>query len=190
MIENNKELWATIKEAPIYSISNHGKVRNNLTQTILRSYAVNKWGHQSVNLRYKRKDRRRLVHRLVLTEFVGNCPKNMETRHLDGNPLNNYLGNLCWGTRRENGQDSVRHGTAFLNRKLTAERVKQIRHRYSMGKQTMVEISIDFGLSLSMISRIINKNRWRNVSDAKNLKQSSQVLLPNKRIQNELPKRS
>lgn len=162
MTEKN-ELWLTIKEAPIYSISNYGKVRNNLTQRIMRSYAVNKWGHQKVNLRYRQKNYHRLVHRLVLTGFVGDCPEKMECRHLDGNPLNNYLGNLRWGTKRENGQDSVRHGTSFLNRKLTVNGVRQIQSRYAMGKQTMLEIAIDFGVSLSMVSRIVNKNRWRNV---------------------------
>lgn len=34
----------------------------------------------------------------------------METRHLDGDPGNNALSNLCWGTRQENAQDKVRHG--------------------------------------------------------------------------------
>lgn len=54
---------------------------------------------------------RRYIHRLVLQAFVGPCPDGSECRHLDGNPRNNRLENLCWGTRKENTADSVRHGT-------------------------------------------------------------------------------
>lgn len=51
------------------------------------------------------------VARLVLETFVGPCPDGMECRHLDGNKLNDDLENLCWGTRYENIQDKVIHGT-------------------------------------------------------------------------------
>lgn len=52
------------------------------------------------------------VHRLVLFAFVGPPPEGQMCRHLDGNPANNHLENLTWGTLRENWEDSVRHGTA------------------------------------------------------------------------------
>jgi hypothetical protein len=49
------------------------------------------------------------VHRLILTTFCGECPAGMECRHLDGNPANNHLINLAWGTKKENGADKVKH---------------------------------------------------------------------------------
>lgn len=52
-----------------------------------------------------------LVHQLILETFVGKHPEGMECRHLDDNKQNNKLNNLCWGTRSENQQDSLRHGT-------------------------------------------------------------------------------
>ena len=67
-------------------------------------------GHMSVFLG---RDDQRLVHRLVLEAFVGPCPEGMECRHLDGNPGNNRLDNLAWGTPKENFADSMRHGTAY-----------------------------------------------------------------------------
>lgn len=51
------------------------------------------------------------VHVCVLEAFVGPCPEGMETRHLNGNPSDNRLDNLCWGTPKENGEDRIRHGT-------------------------------------------------------------------------------
>lgn len=50
------------------------------------------------------------VHRLVLEAFVGPCPDGMETRHRDGDPTNNRLSNLCWGTPAENAEDKKSQG--------------------------------------------------------------------------------
>src|SRR4051794_38431819 len=66
-------------------------------------------GHCTVELG---RDNIRFIHRLVLEAFVGPCPDGLECRHLDGDPGNNLLSNLKWGTRLENFQDSVKHGTA------------------------------------------------------------------------------
>lgn len=52
------------------------------------------------------------VHRIVLEAFRGPCPDGWECRHLDGNPRNNRLGNLAWGTSSENKHDAIRHGTS------------------------------------------------------------------------------
>ena len=51
------------------------------------------------------------IHRLVLMAFVGPCPEGMECCHKDGNPENNRLDNLRWGTKSSNTKDSIRHGT-------------------------------------------------------------------------------
>lgn len=50
------------------------------------------------------------IHVLVCEAFHGPRPEGTVVRHLDGNPLNNSAGNLCWGTQSENGFDTVRHG--------------------------------------------------------------------------------
>ena len=47
----------------------------------------------------------RTIHSLVAAAFLGPRPAGQEVRHLDGNPLNNTLGNLAYGTRSENRQD-------------------------------------------------------------------------------------
>lgn len=51
------------------------------------------------------------VHKLVLNAFVGIRPENLQARHLDGDPSNNRLDNLAWGTGSENTNDRVFHGT-------------------------------------------------------------------------------
>lgn len=55
------------------------------------------------------------VHKLVLNAFVGPAPADKpHGRHLNGNPQDNRLENLAWGSAKENYEDSVRHGTAYL----------------------------------------------------------------------------
>lgn len=67
-------------------------------------------GHLTVDLWRHGKGHDRLVHRMVLEAFVGACPAGMEACHRDGEPSNNCVGNLYWGTRSENMHDLVRHG--------------------------------------------------------------------------------
>ncbi|UCR74409.1 HNH endonuclease [Mycobacterium phage Ritam007] len=60
-----------------------------------------------------------LVHRLVLTAFVGACPDGMEGCHNDGDRSNNRLDNLRWDSRTENNHDAVRHRTNWQSKKTT-----------------------------------------------------------------------
>lgn len=52
-----------------------------------------------------------LIHYLVLLTFDKPKPEGLECRHLNGIRTDNSLENLCWGTRSENQQDSIRHRT-------------------------------------------------------------------------------
>lgn len=67
-------------------------------------------GHLSVPLTSASACRNALVHRLVLIAFVGPPPPGMHALHSDGDPANNRLSNLRWGTPSENSFDAVRHG--------------------------------------------------------------------------------
>ena len=71
------------------------------------------------------------VHQLVMKTFVGEPPKGCEVLHSDGNPANNRLDNLRYGTRRENIADVYRQGRAM--KKLTTEEVNQIRFGLATG---------------------------------------------------------
>lgn len=55
--------------------------------------------------------RTRLVHQVVAEAFHGPRPAGLETRHLDGDLLNNRSENLAYGTHGDNVADSVLHGT-------------------------------------------------------------------------------
>lgn len=91
------------------------------------------------------------VHKLVALAFLGPRPKGQDIRHLDGNPKNNSLENLAYGTRAENIYDVTRIGKAW--RKLTADNVKDIRSRIALGEKGSA-IARLYGVSQGSISAI------------------------------------
>jgi hypothetical protein len=113
----------------LYSVSNLGRVRSEhrmahrtdgKTQTvharILRSVPDPK-GYLRVNLFRDNTGVTRYNHLMVMAAFVGPLPDHLETRHLNGNPKDNRLVNLAYGTRSENFLDAVQHGTHRNSRK-------------------------------------------------------------------------
>lgn len=108
------------------------------------------------------------VHRLVLEIFRGPCPDGAEGRHLDGDPINNRLENLSWGTHTENIRDSIRHGTrprgeVVASSKLTEDDVRLIRARLEEGVPQR-KIAEEFGVAQTLISRIARRGIWGHVA--------------------------
>jgi hypothetical protein len=105
------EVWKLVPEYDgKYEISDQGRVRSfqrDPQGRILRPSRM-PGGHLSVALG---RGNSQCVHKLVLLAFVGVAPDKHECRHLNGDPADNRLENLCWGTRSENIKDAVRHGT-------------------------------------------------------------------------------
>jgi len=71
-------------------------------------------GHIQVKLSLDGACKQGRVHRIVMLAFAGAQPAGCEVCHNDGNPANNSLTNLRWGTRSENLYDRVRHGTHHM----------------------------------------------------------------------------
>ena len=116
------EIWKPILNYEgLYSVSDTGRVQSKArisTGNYHRCVSERKLkldtdrdGYKRVRLSKNGKKTRYSVHRLVLLTFIGECPAGQETRHLDGNPSNNNLKNLAWGTRADNYNDRKLHGT-------------------------------------------------------------------------------
>lgn len=91
---------------------------------------------------------------LVLETFVGPRPGDLLVRHLDGNPANDALENIAWGTASENQMDAVRHGTSggFSNARLTEDQVRAIRDARNTVLQK--DLAIKFGICKTTVCRI------------------------------------
>lgn len=102
----------------------------------------------------------RLLHRIILECFVGPRPRGAECRHLDGNPRNNALSNLCWGTHAENTSDSRRLGRFAT--KLTEDQAREIRRRRLAGEDRRA-LAAEFGTSPMNVSSIANRQSWKHL---------------------------
>jgi hypothetical protein len=107
------------------------------------------------------------LHRVMLTLFK-RPPKPGEVgRHLDGNPANNTLSNLAWGTAVENWDDSRRHGTAQVGSKhgmakLTEAQVAEIRAT-PRTQGSLRGLAKQYGVSKVLIGKIRSGEVWRHV---------------------------
>jgi len=143
-------------------------------------------GYPSIMLQIKKKIYKKYISRIVLETFVGRCPKGWQCRHLDGNPLNNNLNNLKWGTRSENQMDRLRHGTdhrgekhgmsklkkedVFEIRKLAYENLKtfQSRRKKDLGSGYK-KIAKKFGVLPSTIGHVVRRSTWGWLKDTETL---------------------
>lgn len=111
------EVWRDIRGyRGLYQISNYGQVKRLSgvqckCDRILKQTRTSKYSpYLRIGL-YKNHVRKLFkIHRLVLETFIGPKPRDRETRHLDGNPHNNRLDNLIYGTHLENMRDKVIQG--------------------------------------------------------------------------------
>lgn len=87
-----------------------GPTRRRWPSTVLRGVPLHD-GHLRVTFVAPRRRHILRVHILVLETFIGPRPDGKLGCHDDGNPANNALDNLYWGTPSENQMDRVRHGT-------------------------------------------------------------------------------
>ena len=105
------------------------------------------------------------VHALLLDAFIGPRPKNSEVRHLDGNPKNNSLDNLCYGTVKENADDRGKHGknrcgSNHPRAKLTESSVIESRQQYMLGEST-ASLARRHNVSESTMRNAIKGKTWR-----------------------------
>lgn len=160
------EVWRTIPGLDgLYEVSNIGRVRSLPRERtngrirkirLLSGYMVVYIG---LGLRGKKT---LLVHRLVLEAFVGPCPEGYEAAHNNGNSTDNRLENLRWATKKENGRDKIRHGTArrvgVAKQKLTADDADFVRANHKKIRQA--DLAAMFGVHKSTIQRIHSGERY------------------------------
>lgn len=121
-------------------------------------------GYIPIHLRdVGRKGRRTHLHRLVAETHVSKAPfLNACVRHLDGNPTNNKVENLAWGTYLDNENDKLSHGThrsRITNAKLTPEKMEMARAMRVSGATTNA-IAKAIGVSRPTISRLLSGATW------------------------------
>lgn len=160
------EVWTDVVGIPAYSVSSLGRVRNKRFGRIVTPKSGDRYLYFAYGLGPKTRSKR--VHRAVVESFLGPPPFHMaHTRHLDGNPLNNKLSNLIWGTASENNADRKRHGThdggvQNSRSRFTVEQVREIRMAPKV-RGMPGKLAKKFGVSASAVRNVILGTRYKDV---------------------------
>lgn len=107
------------------------------------------------------------IHVLVMLVFAGPRPEGLEVRHLDGVKTNNRLENLAYGTKSENMEDAIRHGSKIVGEthylaKLTNAQVLEIRRLRHDGT-TPSDIATLFGVTSHYVTKICSRQIWKRI---------------------------
>lgn len=165
MAQVTKIEWRAIPSAPGYEVSTDGQIRSS--RCVMRQQ-VAKGGYLYVYVYSGGRQTMRKVwaHIAVLEAFVGSAPEGEETRHLDGDPTHNTVGNLAWGTPLENAADKARHGTQprgeqSASAKLSEADVLEIRRLH--GTVSLRKLGERFGVSHTAIRRAATGAKWSHI---------------------------
>jgi hypothetical protein len=169
------EIWKTVAGFPKYDVSNWGRLRSRHSSTLkpfgvrhaLHSPHVDKNGYSRVILRENGVKRSASIHRLVIGTFSPQDDTSLECRHLNGDPTDNHLANLRWGTHAENMADMSLHGRSNKGSrcptaKLNEDQVLEIKERIAAGER-QCRIAKEFGVSQATICDIKKRRRWDHV---------------------------
>lgn len=117
---------------------------------------------------------KRRVHSLVMEAFVGPRPNGAHVRHLNGEPADNRLVNLTYGTPKENHDDMVRHGrqargSGIPQARLDEAAVAEIRRLYATGGYRHRDLAEIYGVHVATVFRALNAKTWAHVDKADQL---------------------
>jgi hypothetical protein len=169
-----EEIWKTIDEYDWYEVSNYGRVRS-IDRTIVDSWGRvyhkkgqlikntiqigdDNYRQVMVHLRYKGKDYRLIVARLVAKVFIPNPNNYPQVNHKDEDSTNNYVENLEWCTAKYN----INYGDYLKRRSKSKSRpidVYDSNNNYIETLESGVAVSKKYNMSRGYISQSCKDGR-------------------------------
>jgi hypothetical protein len=180
-----KEVWKCIPGYSNYIASNLGNIMSlpQLAKTptknvsgktdgrfgvILSPRATPPQGHLQVHLKNDGKSKMEYVHRLVALAFLKKRKGKEIILHKDGNPKNNNVNNLMWGTHYENSQMVTFRIIPKSKSKLEETYIKALtlyKHNkeiYAGKKGDLVsKIANDMGISVPYVYSLIYNKEYK-----------------------------
>lgn len=156
MVTSEEIIWHPWES---YFVSSTGVVRNSRGHILAQH--VDTHGYLRVQVQRSGKSCSVKVHRIVVDAFLGGLSPGQETRHLDGNKMNNSVSNLAVGSHSENEMDKTMHGTRANRRngthgslKLSEEMVQAVSIRHENG-ETVSSIAKEIGMNANWLRQVI-----------------------------------
>lgn len=145
----------------LYQISSFGRVKStNRRKTHILKPVLASNGYLHFCLSKGGVHNPSYVARLVAKAFIPNPDNKPQVNHIDGHPLNNFVGNLEWATQSENqrhayatGLQVAPQGEKRLNAKLTNADVEYV--RANPDNLTRVQLAKKFNVSKTIIRNVM-----------------------------------
>lgn len=138
------EIWTILKDAFNYSISDEGRLKNNITGYLLKQ-KIDRYGYPTISyVNNVGKKRYRTIHRLVADNFIPNDNPAFQVNHKDGNKLNTRLSNFEWVTGKDNIIHSYETG---LNGNTTAVTVTDLKNGKKYNYRSIKDLGRNIGIS-------------------------------------------
>lgn len=116
MFPPHTEEWRPIRDFEgIFEISDHGRVRNLVTDRMLKG-SIAHHNYRYVSLTIRQRVTSRSIHKLVAEAFLPPRPTPKHTiNHISGDKTDNRPSNLEWATRKEQTAHAIALGLMTAN---------------------------------------------------------------------------
>lgn len=149
--------YKSIQSHPQYEASSIGDIRR-----IGKEFPLKPWRHSSGHLYVKLNNKSRQVHHLVMESHGKPRIDGLECRHMDGDPSNNNIENLEWGTRSENIMDFINHnGKSTAPRSTSISIAMKIKQEHDGKFGTGKRLAEKYGVSVFTVSEIRTEKTFK-----------------------------
>ena len=157
------EKWKIVEEDRRYEISTEGRVRRDGKP--FDAFGTSRGGYRHINISG---NRIRKIHRLVAEAFIQRQSGKPLVLHSDGNPINNCVSNLRWGTHQDNADDRGTHrmhttGERSSLATVTEQDVRECHAGYAHFKGSMHAYARAIGRNREWVRQILKGERWKHL---------------------------
>lgn len=170
-IDNTPKPMPVLSQKYIDRFWSNVAITANIEKCWVWNMSGDRRGYGTMIIQENKKDKSLRAHRLAYFIYYGIDPYPFLILHKCDNPSCCNPHHLTLGTTKENTLDMMKKGRGTKqfedgekhpNAKLTVEIVQKLKEAYASGV-TQRQLSIDYSINQSAVSRAINGKRWKSI---------------------------